>query len=63
METMAGFIFGVRFEGWVDIVTVIIVLVAVVRANQVPQTFFSESSPRGAGVKRPTWPLLPEESH
>lgn len=45
METMAGFRFRVHFEGWVDIVTVIIVIVAVVRANQVPQTFFSESSP------------------
>lgn len=46
METMAGFRFGVRFEGWVAIVRVIIVVAAVVRANQVPQTFFSESSPR-----------------
>lgn len=46
METMAGFRFGVHFEGWVDTVRVIIVIVAVVRANQLPQSFFRESSPR-----------------
>lgn len=63
METMAGFRFGVHFEGWVDIVRVIIVIVAVVRVNQLPQSFFRESSPRQAGMKLPTWTLLPEESH
>lgn len=63
METMADVRFGVHFKGWVDIVRVIIVVVAVVRANQVPQSFFRESSPRRAGVKRPTWAPLPEESH
>lgn len=60
--TTVGFRSGVHCESLSDIVRVVIVIVTVVRANQLPQSFFRESRPRQAGAKLPTRPLLPGES-